>query len=114
MDEFFFELATYVFFVMTASKFRPAVNNPYLLLSKDDDEEDIEMDRAYVLIGNKCRENTYYIASFLFRLTQTGLTETVVQVGRHKHSNKQHVSPKIGTEEENESLVSAEGSHELD
>lgn len=50
-----------------------------------------------------------------YRVTQTGLTETVVQVGRHKHSaKKQHSAIMVGTEEEAESLVSAEGSHELD
>lgn len=46
LDEFFFELATYIFFVMTASKFRPAINNPYLLLARQDDEEVVEMDRV--------------------------------------------------------------------
>lgn len=45
LDEFFFELATYIFFIMTASKFRPALNNPYLLLTKDDEEEVVELDR---------------------------------------------------------------------
>ncbi|KZS13991.1 Protein GPR108 [Daphnia magna] len=93
LDEFFFELATYIFFVMTASKFRPAVNNPYLLLTRDDDDDEVvELDRV---------------------VTQTGLTETLVQTGRHKSSAK-HQSMKNGTQEENESLVSAEGSHELD
>ena len=47
LDEFFFELATYVFFVMTASKFRPTVDNPYLQLAKPfDDEEVVELDRV--------------------------------------------------------------------
>lgn len=36
---------------MTASKFRPAVNNPYLLLTRDDDDDEIvELDRVLVLI----------------------------------------------------------------
>lgn len=46
------------------------------------------------------------------RVTQTGLTETIVQVGRNKN-NAKHAS-KNATEEEKESLFSAEGSHELD
>jgi len=92
LDEFFFELATYVFFVMTASKFRPTVDNPYLQLAKPfDDEEVVELDRV---------------------VTQNGLTEAVVKVGRHKNNKEQTM--KIGTVEERESLVSAEGSHELD
>ena len=34
---------------MTASKFRPAVNNPYLLLTRDDDDDEIvELDRVLV------------------------------------------------------------------
>lgn len=49
-----------------------------------------------------------------FRLTQNGLTETVVQVGRHKNNGLKQHPDKSGTEEEKESLVSAEGSHELD
>jgi hypothetical protein len=45
-------------------------------------------------------------------VTQTGLTETVVQVGRHKNAAK---AAKNATQEEKESLiVGAEGSHELD
>lgn len=47
------------------------------------------------------------------RISSSGLTETVVQVGRHKNHAK-GFSIKNGTQEEAESLVSAEGSHELD
>jgi len=94
LDEFFFELATYIFYVLTASKFRPAMNNPYLQLARQDDDEVVELDRV---------------------LTTTGLTETVVQVGRHKHANKyHHSSANEASNEEKESLVSAEDSHELD
>lgn len=92
LDEFFFELATYIFFVMTASKFRPTLDNPYLQLAKAfDDEEVVELDRV---------------------VTQNGLSESVVKVGRHKNVKDQ--ATKTGTQEERESLVSAEGSHELD
>ncbi|XP_078685664.1 protein GPR107-like isoform X2 [Branchiostoma floridae x Branchiostoma belcheri] len=44
LGQFFAELATYVFFVMTGYKFRPASNNPYLQVSQDD--EDIEMEEV--------------------------------------------------------------------
>ena len=56
LDDMFREMATYVFFVVTGYKFRPAVNNPYLLLA-DDEEEDEEI-----------------------VLTTTGLNETVSRV----------------------------------
>lgn len=35
----FFELTTFVFFTFTAYKFQPAINNPYLALSQDSDDE---------------------------------------------------------------------------
>ncbi|KAM4696673.1 protein GPR107 isoform 2-T2 [Rhinophrynus dorsalis] len=38
------ELATFVFFVLTGYKFRPASDNPYLQLPQDDDEDDLEME----------------------------------------------------------------------
>lgn len=39
LDEMFREMATYVFFVWTAYKFRPASHNPYFALSDDEDDE---------------------------------------------------------------------------
>lgn len=39
LHEMFREMATYVFFVLTAYKFRPASQNPYFALSDDEDEE---------------------------------------------------------------------------
>lgn len=45
LEVVFFELTTCVFFTFTAYKFQPAINNPYLALSQDsDDEVDAEMD----------------------------------------------------------------------
>ena len=44
----FREMATFVFFVMTGYKFRPASNNPYFAVSTEDDD-DFEM--GQVLIG---------------------------------------------------------------
>jgi len=37
-DETFKEMITFVFFVMTGYKFRPASNNPYFAVAKDDEE----------------------------------------------------------------------------
>lgn len=46
LDEMFREMATYVFFVLTGYKFRPASANPYFTMSseelaQDDDETDV-------------------------------------------------------------------------
>lgn len=46
LDEMFREMTTYVFFVLTGYKFRPASANPYFALSAeelaaDDDETDV-------------------------------------------------------------------------
>ncbi|XP_017775171.1 PREDICTED: protein GPR107 [Nicrophorus vespilloides] len=40
LDEMFREMATYVFFVMTGYKFRPAAHNPYNTVPTDDEEEE--------------------------------------------------------------------------
>jgi hypothetical protein len=37
----FKEMATFVFFVMTGYKFRPASNNPYFAVSTDDDMDEV-------------------------------------------------------------------------
>ena len=39
LDEMFRELATFVFFVVTGYKFRPASANPYFRANEDDDIE---------------------------------------------------------------------------
>lgn len=41
LDSMFKEVATLVFFVMTGYKFRPACNNPYFAVSRDDDMEEV-------------------------------------------------------------------------
>ncbi|KAM3911737.1 protein GPR107 isoform 2-T2 [Leptodactylus fuscus] len=38
------EVATFVFFVLTGYKFRPASDNPYLQLPQDEDTDDLEME----------------------------------------------------------------------
>ncbi len=45
LDELFKEMATYIFFVVTGYKFRPASNNPYLQVSTDSEDE-TEMDEV--------------------------------------------------------------------
>ncbi|KPP59514.1 protein GPR108-like, partial [Scleropages formosus] len=47
--EFLVEVSTFVFFVLTGYKFRPASNNPYLQLPQD--EEDVEMDEVVTESG---------------------------------------------------------------
>ncbi|XP_051893025.1 protein GPR107 [Pristis pectinata] len=47
--QFLDELATLVFFCLTGYKFRPASDNPYLQLSQN--EEDVEMDEVVTMIG---------------------------------------------------------------
>jgi len=49
LDEMFREMATFVFFVMTGYKFRPASNNPYFSVPTDDDLDEFGM--GEVLIG---------------------------------------------------------------
>ncbi|XP_033108406.1 protein GPR107-like [Anneissia japonica] len=45
IDDFFFEISTYLFFVFTAYSFRPGSDNPYLHVSKEEEDEyDYEYD----------------------------------------------------------------------
>lgn len=46
LDEMFKEMVTYVFFVLTGYKFRPASANPYFQLSTE--EDDVEEDIVWV------------------------------------------------------------------
>ncbi|XP_059083693.1 protein GPR108-like [Tigriopus californicus] len=48
LDEMFKEMATFVFFVMTGYKFRPASDNPYFSVPMDDEDYDMQE----VLIGS--------------------------------------------------------------
>ena len=43
LDEMFKEMATYVFFVLTGYKFRPASHNPYFASTSDDEDEEEEV-----------------------------------------------------------------------
>ncbi|XP_069799754.1 protein GPR107 [Dendropsophus ebraccatus] len=46
------ELATFVFFVLTGYKFRPASDNPYLQLPQDEDMDDLEMEAVVTTTGS--------------------------------------------------------------
>jgi hypothetical protein len=39
----FREMATYVFFVLTGYKFRPASANPYFQVMMDEDDEEVDV-----------------------------------------------------------------------
>ncbi|CAG0897077.1 unnamed protein product [Darwinula stevensoni] len=65
LDEMFHEMATFVFFVLTGYKFRPASNNPYLQVPVED-EETVE-DEV---------------------LTETGLTQNVVKLNRERRPSR--------------------------
>ncbi|XP_067639618.1 protein GPR107 [Eurosta solidaginis] len=94
LDEMFHEMATYVFFVLTAYKFRPTSSHPYFAVRSEDDDE-VEV------------------------LTESGLTEGL---HRTKALNRNAPPPAgstllnaAGTTEEREGLISKrESSHEYD
>ncbi|XP_042891846.1 protein GPR107-like isoform X2 [Penaeus japonicus] len=93
LDDMFREMATYVFFVMTGYKFRPANNNPYFRVTSDDED----MDEV---------------------LTTTGLTEGVTRVNQHNKDsskNKDHLEVKVYEDEEEVNLLNTqESSHAFD
>lgn len=43
LDEMFREMVTYVFYVLTGYKFRPASANPYFQISTEEDDEDMDI-----------------------------------------------------------------------
>lgn len=51
LNEMFKEMSTYVFFVLTAYKFRPASQNPYFIVDEDDDEMDQVISEVGALEG---------------------------------------------------------------
>ncbi|CAL8083309.1 unnamed protein product [Orchesella dallaii] len=98
LDDMFREMTTFIFFVLTGYKFRPAVNNPYLELAHDSEDE--EMDIA---------------------MTDSGLNEGVVKRGykAKKKTLKEIVlfdPNEDGTDDDEEVLLEKrrEASHDLD
>lgn len=93
LHEMFREMATYVFFVLTGYKFRPAAHNPYFTLPSDDEEDEDEV--------------------LYSRLTENGVTEGLSRVNsRSKTKTGQFIE---ATEEEGDALLTKkENSHEYD
>ncbi|XP_050691342.1 protein GPR107-like [Eriocheir sinensis] len=91
LDDMFREMATYVFFVMTGYKFRPATNNPYFRVY----DEDKEIEEV---------------------LTTTGLTEGITQVNQHgKRQSKENVEVEVFEDDEEVNLLNTqESSHAFD
>ncbi|XP_078042583.1 protein GPR107 isoform X2 [Augochlora pura] len=98
LDEMFREMATYVFFVLTGYKFRPASANPYFTLTTDDTiqaDEDDEMD--VVVSGG------------------SGITEGLSKVSKVPKVLRPTTSDVPSTQEERDSLFNkTEPSHEYD
>lgn len=89
LDELFREMATYVFFVVTGYKFRPATQSPYFNVRDLDDEDEVEI------------------------LTQTGYTENISKVTNRSMGTT--TSVESFNEDEKENLISKrESSHEYD
>lgn len=90
LHEMFREMATYVFFVLTAYKFRPASQNPYFAWSDDEDDVD-EV------------------------LTESGATEGLKKVNSRLAKVPIHSTITEVTEEEKDALLGqSESSHEYD
>lgn len=82
-------MATYVFFVVTGYKFRPAPQSPYFNVRDLDDEDEVEI------------------------LTQTGYTENIRNVTNRNMATT--TSVESFNEDEKENLISKrESSHEYD
>ena len=87
------ELVTFTFFAMTAYKFQPAVNNPYLQLSQIDEEEMNMKD----LNRNEFSPNDNYLS---------GDTETVLDLIEHNYSSSHLIDVPIGANSNNPNLFS--------
>ncbi|XP_043190628.1 protein GPR107-like [Amphibalanus amphitrite] len=86
LDDMFREMATYVFFAVTAYKFRPADSNPYFQVPLSDDE--LELDDV---------------------LTESGVTEGLSRV-----RNRADASDAAADSEEATTLSKRESSHDYD
>ncbi|XP_034937893.1 protein GPR107 isoform X2 [Chelonus insularis] len=95
LDQLFKEMATYIFFVLTGYKFRPASANPYFTLNDDispgdDDEMDV------VVTANR------------------GLPEGLGKVSRAKKNLRLTTEVILGDEESQDLINKREASHEYD
>ncbi|KAI4470877.1 lung seven transmembrane receptor [Holotrichia oblita] len=90
LHEMFREMATYVFFVLTGYKFRPAAHNPYFTLPSDDEDEEDEV------------------------LTENGATEGLTRVNTRSKSKVGQFITEVTEEEGDALLTKKENSHEYD
>lgn len=84
----FREMATFIFFVLTGYKFRPASANPYFVLGDDDDDDEIDL-----------------------VLTESGATEGLTKLTSRNTNNSQAQSKINKTIEED--VVNEEETHQL-
>lgn len=82
LDKFFKEIATLVFFILTGYKFRPASDNPYLHVPREEDED---MDVVLVYLSFfmfKKSFSCYYRNFHCFSISKCGLTEGLTKLSR--------------------------------
>ncbi|XP_037937664.1 protein GPR107 [Teleopsis dalmanni] len=92
LDEMFHEMATYVFFVLTGYKFRPASSHPYFAVGDEDPDDDV-----------------------VEVLTESGLTQGLHRTKAQNRSEKPSTIVIEGNDEERENLITKrESSHEYD
>lgn len=111
LHEMFREMATYVFFVLTAYKFRPASQNPYFAIS---DDEDDDMDEVLVVFSHAFK---FFLDGWLVkcRLTESGATEGLKKVNSRVTKVPLHMAMTEVTEEEKDALLKQnESSHDYD
>lgn len=87
LDEMFREMATYVFFVLTGYKFRPASANPYFTLANEEAEQNDEDDEMDVVVAGG-----------------SGLTEGLSKVSKVPKALRPTTSDVPSTREERDSL----------
>lgn len=105
----FREMSTYVFFVLTAYKFRPASHNPYFAVNDEDDD----LDQAWVyiqIIISKMVKWTHQI----FRITESGALEGLSRVNSRKNKMSLLNMTEVTEEEKDALLNQMESSHEYD
>ncbi|XP_076242993.1 protein GPR107 isoform X2 [Calliopsis andreniformis] len=97
LDEMFREMATYVFFVLTGYKFRPASANPYFTLTNDETNQADEDDEVDVVVSGG-----------------SGITEGLSKINKVPKVLRP-ISNVPSTQEERDCLVNkTEPSHEYD
>lgn len=102
LDEMFREMATYVFFVLTGYKFRPASANPYFALTTDETMQADEDDEVDVVLFSSVSGGS-------------GITEGLSKINKVPKVLRPATSDVPSTQEERDCLVNKmEPSHEYD